>query len=831
MKKKIIYLFLALFIASGGSEKTTGTSTDGSKEAGTVSVTSPKVTVQSILSRMDRGKYKEGEILVKFRSGVVATQALKTHQAVGASVLTRFNIVPNLKHVKLPEEMSVKNAIINYMSDPNVEYAEPNYIVSITATPKDTYFSQLWGLQNTGQTVNGTAGTADADIDGLEAWDVQTGSSSVVIAVIDTGVDYNHPDLSANIWTNTGETSCTDGIDNDGNGYVDDCRGWDFYNNDNNPMDDNSHGTHVAGTIAAVGNNGVGIVGVNWTAKIMPLKFLSGLGSGSTSDAILAIQYANNKGAHIHNNSWSGSGFSQSLKDAIDASSAVVVAAAGNDGTNNDTTPVYPCSYTSSHIICVAATDQNDNLASFSNYGATSVDVGAPGVNIYSAKPGRQTVWSDNFDDGLISDWTTGGTNNTWNVTTLQKSSGTHSLTDSPSANYQNNTNSWARSPVINLSSHSATMLTFKLRGQSESDFDILYVEGSADLSTWTPLAIGIGADIYSGISGTTSGSWVSASVALGPYDGRSTVYIRFRFVTNSSVVYDGWYIDDVTVTSATVSDTYQFLDGTSMAAPYVAGLAGLIKARDSTLTNLQIKDIILNNVDSKASLSGKVLTGGRINAQNALGFPAPPSGLSGSASSASEIALSWTDNSSNETGFKIERKTGAGGTYSEIATVSANVTTYTNTGLSEATTYYYQVRAYNAAGNSSYSSEASATTPAAPLSSGSGGGGGGGGCFIATAAYGSYLAPEVMALREFRDKYLITNTMGRMFVEFYYSVSPPAAEYISRHEGLRTVTRLALTPIVYGIKYPFITLGMGFFAVVFLFYERKQQARKKIIC
>jgi len=239
-----------------------------------------------------------------------------------------------------------------------------------SVTPNDPSFSLLYGLHNTGL----SGGTVDADIDAPEAWGVITGSSSVVVAVIDTGVDYNHPDLAANIWTDPAT------------GY----HGYDYANGDSNPMDDHGHGTHCAGTIGAVGNNGIGIVGVNWNVKIMPLKFLTASGSGYTSNAILAIQYANSHGAHVISNSWGGGGYSQALKDAIDVSSAVVVCAAGNSGINTDTSPHYPSAYTSSNIIAVAATDNRDALASFSNYGLTSVDVAAPGVSIYSTYPGGQ---------------------------------------------------------------------------------------------------------------------------------------------------------------------------------------------------------------------------------------------------------------------------------------------------------------------------------------------------------------------------------------------------------------------------------------------------------
>ena len=225
-------------------------------------------------------------------------------------------------------------------------------------------------MHNTGQNANGTTGTDDKDIDALEAWDITFGADRVVVAVIDSGVDGSHPDLSANLWTNSGEIP-GNGLDDDGNGYVDDIRGWDFANKDNNPADDNGHGTHVTGIIAAVGNNGIGVAGVAWNAKIMALKSFRADGSGLTSDAILAIAYANLMGADVINNSWGGAPYSQALFDMIRSSSAMVVFAAGNSGQNNDLIPHYPSSYTSANILAVAATDPNDNLALFSNFGVT----------------------------------------------------------------------------------------------------------------------------------------------------------------------------------------------------------------------------------------------------------------------------------------------------------------------------------------------------------------------------------------------------------------------------------------------------------------------------
>ena len=299
--------------------------------------------------------------------------------------------------------LTVEEAIEVYRNDPRVEYIEPNYIVQDLITiPNDPNFNQLWGLNNTGQ----TGGRVDADIDAPEIWDITTGGTAIV-GVIDSGVDYTHPDLNDNIWINPRESGGgreTNGIDDDGNGYIDDFRGWDFVNNDNDPMDDHYHGTHVAGTIGAEGNNSIGVVGVNWDVQIMPLKFLRPVpgttrSTGSTMDAILAVEYATMMGADLTNNSWGGGGFSQGLSDAIEAG-PLFVAAAGNLGLNTDNNPHYPSSYDLNNIISVAATDHNDQRTGFSNFGLTSVDLGAPGDNILSTFP---TVLTPSMQVGRLS--------------------------------------------------------------------------------------------------------------------------------------------------------------------------------------------------------------------------------------------------------------------------------------------------------------------------------------------------------------------------------------------------------------------------------------------
>jgi subtilisin family serine protease len=260
----------------------------------------------------------------------------------------------------------------------------PNFEIKIDAVPNDPQHSTVWGLSASG-------------IDAASGWDITTGNDSVVVAVIDTGVDYTHPDLAANIWTNPGEIA-GNGIDDDNNGYIDDVHGINALTGSGDPMDDNGHGTHVSGTIGAVGNNGVGVAGVNWKVQIMGLKFLGASGSGSLSGAVVALNYAvmmKNRGVNVRvsNNSWGGGSFTQTLFDAIKRArdaGIIFVAAAGNLTNDNDANPSYPANYELSNIVTVAATDKDQNIATFSNYGAHSVDIAAPGVSILSTYPGNR---------------------------------------------------------------------------------------------------------------------------------------------------------------------------------------------------------------------------------------------------------------------------------------------------------------------------------------------------------------------------------------------------------------------------------------------------------
>lgn len=282
----------------------------------------------------------------------------------------------------VPRLMKRLNSVKNL-----VKYAEPDFIVHTQASiPSDPSFGALWGLHNTGQ----NNGIADADIDAPEAWTLSTGSRSVLVAVLDSGVDITHPDLEANIWTNPGEIP-GNGIDDDGNGYVDDIHGWDFVNNDALPQDDNGHGTHCAGTIGALGNNAAGVAGVCWEISILPLKFLNSGGKGTSADAAEALHYAIGVGTSVTSNSWSGSENSQEVAEAVQAAESagvLVVAAAGNSSSYVEYYPEYPAALTHANIISVAATTWQDGLADFSNFGIRSVDLAAPGQDIYSTRPG-----------------------------------------------------------------------------------------------------------------------------------------------------------------------------------------------------------------------------------------------------------------------------------------------------------------------------------------------------------------------------------------------------------------------------------------------------------
>lgn len=337
-------------------------------------------------------QFVEGRVIVKYRSSVSSAEAAGIRRQEGLEKKTGLELID--AEVDKVEGQSVEQAVRALESRPDVQYAEPDFVVHATGYADEPRFSELWGLHNTGRTIQDSPGAADVDVNGLEASAITQGEPNLVVAVIDSGADFSHPDLAGRQWVNPGESGGgkeANGIDDDGDGFVDDVNGADFVNDDGNPFDDNAHGTHVSGTVAG-SVNGQGIVGVAPKVKIMALKFLGADNTGSISGAIEAITYAKNKGAKLSNNSWGGGAYSQALKDAIDASGSLFLAAAMNGGSdgigdNNDVTPSYPASYDSPNILAVAAINNQGNLAGFSNFGALSVDISAPGVSVLSSIP------------------------------------------------------------------------------------------------------------------------------------------------------------------------------------------------------------------------------------------------------------------------------------------------------------------------------------------------------------------------------------------------------------------------------------------------------------
>ena len=324
-------------------------------------------------------------IIVRFEEGADRGAIRK-----GAGVTTERSLpLDGLQVVRPTPGRGVGQAIAALNRAKGVRYAEPDHPRRALAVPDDPLFGQTWGLHNTAQIVGGrSGGTVDADIDAPEAWDVTTGSAGVAVAIIDSGVDTAHPDLAPNVFRNPGETA-GNRVDDDRNGLVDDVSGWDFVGGDPIPEDGDGHGTHVAGTIGARGNDGFGIAGVAWRTSLVPLRVLGTNGEGTVSDAIGAYLYAARMNLRVANLSLGGPEFSRAERDAIAAApNTLMIAAAGNDGADNDVTGSYPCNYDLPNLVCVAATDRDGALAGFSNRGAVNVDLAAPGVDIGSTFPG-----------------------------------------------------------------------------------------------------------------------------------------------------------------------------------------------------------------------------------------------------------------------------------------------------------------------------------------------------------------------------------------------------------------------------------------------------------
>jgi subtilisin family serine protease len=672
--------------------------------------------------------YRQGELLVQYKTGrpgmrraalESSARAIRS-QAIGSSRVHR---------VVLESGASLDQALAVYRKDPDVEFAEPNYLVRPQVSPGDFYYQRQWGLHNSGQKVNGISGKAGADLDAPAAWDISTGSETILVAVIDTGCDLNHPDLAANIWTNPGEIP-GNGIDDDGNHYIDDIHGWDFSDQDNDPQDASGHGTHVAGIIGAEGDNENGVAGMAWRVQIMPLRFMNAFEEGTISDAIQAIDYALAMGARIINCSWGGSGYSRALQNVISNADALFICAAGNNAQDTDDHPFYPAALGEDNIISVAASDAADQLAGFSNFGPGTVDVAAPGCGIFSLGNSRRTLWTDNFDAGNLNNWTTGGSGDRWTAANPPSAIAGSALAVSSPDNYADNADTWALAPVQDLSTASATLLTMWITGKSETNADFLYLEASTDGAGWTNLPLQMGGVRKSnGISGPIS-FWSTARADLGPWDGRHQLFLRLRFKSDASESQSGFYIDELQLTAAGSQDNYQYMQGTSMAAAYVSGLAALILSEDAGLTPWELKFIIENSVDLKQNLLEKVASGGRVNAYNALTLLRELP-LRATSAATDRIMLTWDSQASINSRVSIERRTEGQTDFETVAVVDADTRTFADSSLSADSTYYYRIQAETRDGRSGYSNQTLATT-LSPGSSSAGGGSGGGGCFVA---------------------------------------------------------------------------------------------------
>lgn len=580
--------------------------------------------------------YVPGEIIVKYRSDKLN---LKNESGLSKliEIRSRLSLEEKYKFKELNVELlktkrPIEEVIKELKKDVNIEFAEPNFLrYPAVINMNDTNGGLLWGLDNTGQVVNGISGTVDKDIDASAAWGLSQGDG-VIVAVIDSGVAYNHPDLVNNMWDGS---SCKD---ENGN-FIGGCNhGYDFENNDKDPQPDtSSHGTHVAGIIAAEGNNLRGIIGVSPKAKIMALK--SGL---DVASEVKAIDFAIQNGAKIINASFGNNSYSQLEFDAINrfkTAGGIFVAAAGNGGNdgvgdNNDSIPFYPASYSLDNIISVAATDQNDNLATFSNYGSGSVDVGAPGVNIFSTIPSESVTMSEGFNNlsapNIPMGWDKEGINNNFGTYSFGGVIG-NVLYGDLNYPYSNNTNAWVVSPTYDLTN--SGNISFVTRCDTEYKHDGWYDYMALDFSSdgganfvefikWDEPTL----DYLNSDSDPSSGAVYFFDNLNIPNQFRTSNFkFRFRWVTNSSDnAYDGCFVDNIKITgfSDGNDEFYNFMNGTSMAAPHVSGAVASLMYKYPSLTPASIKDTIINNgADPISALSGKTVYGKRLNLYRSLLF------------------------------------------------------------------------------------------------------------------------------------------------------------------------------------------------------------------
>lgn len=630
----------------------------------------------------------DGRVIVRYAPGTTGDERVEARAAAEVT-FDQASLLPRTQLLDPEPGQSVGAAIAELESDPNVLYAEPDRLVELDATPDDPLLPMQWGLLNAGQSVNGTAGIPGADIDARAGWDIGRTSANTVTAVIDSGITLDHPDLVNQIWTNPGETA-GNGVDDDNNGFVDDVHGWDFVSGDADPTDGNRHGSHVAGIIGATGNNDFALTGVSWDASLMPVRVCGSVGGCPLSATINGIVYAARMGAKVANLSLGGPFFSQAQRDAVAfGNGTLFVTSAGNSANdlpavpnqgNNDLIPQYPCMADQApgnpplaNVICVASTDQDDLRSDFSNWGATSVDLAAPGSNIISTVPAFIHPLVDGFESVTPVRWDHGSTASPggWErgTGTVLARSGSYGVADSSSGNYLPGSNAamTMTGTGIDLSGREACALVYFANVNTErpspnnfTGADVVYVEASGNAGgPWT---------VIGRMAGNSGGYRSSASLgsdaSLDAFAGDSSVYLRYRLQADTDLnLGQGVSIDDVTVRCANStpgSGNFNYLDGTSMSAPQVSGIASIVRELNPGLFPAEVKAKILAGVDVLPAFSGasptRLTTGGRANLQKTLAgldLTAPPAPALGGPSGVvadPRPQFSWSDTEAGAT-------------------------------------------------------------------------------------------------------------------------------------------------------------------------------------
>lgn len=572
-----------------------------------------------------------GELIVRFRPGTTSAERAAVVRDENARVVEGLG-APGLNLIRVSAG-DTSEALRGLEAAGDVLWAEPNMTGRYEAAPNDPLFARQWWLDNTGQAVPDSdgpnqrefSGVADADIDAPEAWNRTTGDAKVIVAVVDSGVAYDHPDLAPNIWRNPGENGGgkeANGADDDGNGLVDDAFGWDFDANDRDPRDFIGHGTQVAGVVGARGGDGAGVSGVNHTVSIMPLR----TGDLPNTAAIAAaFSYAARNGAKVVNASFTVPP-SQAIIDAIAAApKTLFVAAAGNAGADVESPPAstFPCTHPAPNVICVASTDQKDGLVAASNRGRTSVDLAAPGETVWTTRVSSSQPLFETWAPGNPQDWRTNGG---WSLVTL--GDGSLVVSDSPGVNYANNSDTaWANNVGINTQGRFGC----KVKTTVALDIplpDFLAVEAAAEGTPFQRQSV---------LSGSSNG-FEEVTTQLTGLDDKPSIFLRYRLVSDGAVTGDGAALKFVIVDC--VSSTYRGSEftpatGTSFASPMVAGVAALAWAAAPTATVAQVRAAILGGVDPLAPLAGVTVTGGRLNAAKAVAnivAAVPPGGAAAAA-------------------------------------------------------------------------------------------------------------------------------------------------------------------------------------------------------